>query len=103
MAIHIIFSTGLRAWMSDSLARGAQREAMIEALVGRNFAPGVARGLVDAFVSAQAAGRPLPEHTVWLDVEAPRYGYETARIALGHLIRGWRPRDSRLATAAAVP
>jgi prolyl 4-hydroxylase len=86
MAIHINFSTGLRAWMTDNLARGARREVMIEGLVGRNFEPDVARGLVDAFVSAHTAGQPMPEHTVRLDMEAPRYVYETPRIAPGHLI-----------------
>lgn len=89
MAIHINFSTGLRAWITDNLARGAQREVMIEGLVGRNFEPDVARGMIDAFVSAHAAGRPLPEHTVRLDTQAPRYVYETPRIAPSHLIRAY--------------
>jgi prolyl 4-hydroxylase len=87
MAISVNLSTGLRAWITDNLARGAPPAAVIEALVGRNFEPDVARGVVDAFVSAHAAGRPLPEHGVRLDMEAPHYVYEPPRIAPGHLIR----------------
>jgi prolyl 4-hydroxylase len=87
MAITINLSTGLRAWITDNLARGAPPAAMIEALVGKQFEPHVAHGLIDAFVSAQEAGRPLPEASVRLDIDAPHYVYETPRIAPGHLIR----------------
>jgi prolyl 4-hydroxylase len=87
MAITINLSTGLRAWINDNLARGAPPTAMIEALVGKQFEPHIARGLIDAFIGAQEAGRPLPEHGVRLDMEAPRYEYETPRIAPGNLIR----------------
>ncbi|MDR3415238.1 MAG: 2OG-Fe(II) oxygenase [Nevskia sp.] len=87
MAINVNLSIGLRAWIADNLARGAPPAAMIEALVSRNFDPAVAGGLIDAFISAQAGGRPLPELKVRLDMEAPRYVYEAPRIAPGHVIR----------------
>jgi prolyl 4-hydroxylase len=86
MAITVTLSTGLRAWITDNLSRGAPRATMIETLVGRDFDPRIARGLVDAFVSAHADGRPLPEHSVALDMEAPRYQYETPRIGAGNVI-----------------
>jgi prolyl 4-hydroxylase len=86
MAITVTLSNGLRAWITDNLNRGAPRAAMIEALVGREFDYHVAHGLVDAFVNAQVAGQPLPQHSVMLDVEAPRYRYETPRIAAGTVI-----------------
>jgi prolyl 4-hydroxylase len=86
MAIVINVSSGLRRWIIDNLARGAPRAAMIEHLVGRNFEPDVACGLVDAFCSAHVAGQPLPEQSVQLNLEAPPYVREPPRIASGHII-----------------
>lgn len=87
MTITVALSTGLRNWITDNLQRGNSPTAMIEALVHQKFEPRVARGLVDAFISAHAAGAPPPEHTVKLDMPAPEYQYETPRIASGNVIR----------------
>lgn len=87
MAITVNISAGLRAWLSESLARGAPRRVLIEALVDKNFEPRLAQALVDAFCSAHAAGQPLPEHSIRLGLEPPPYVPEPARIAPGHLIR----------------
>jgi prolyl 4-hydroxylase len=87
MSIIVNLPASMRIWITENLARGTPPAAMIEALVGRNLEPAVARGVIDAFCSAHAAGRALPEHSVRLDMEAPRYVYETPRIAPGHLIR----------------
>jgi len=86
MPMTVNLSTGLRAWIIDNLGRGAPPAALVDALVGREFAPDIARGLVNAFVSARAAGRPLPEHRVHLDLEVPPYQYEKPRIAAGNVI-----------------
>jgi prolyl 4-hydroxylase len=87
MSITVALSTGLRNWITDNLRRGNSPTALIETLVGQKFEPRIARGLVDAFVSARAAGAPPPEHTVKLDMTAPEYQYETPRIAPGNAIR----------------
>jgi hypothetical protein len=58
---------------------GGPRAAMTETLIGKNFAPGLARGVVEAFMSAHADGRPQPENCVRLDMDAPPYVYETPR------------------------
>jgi prolyl 4-hydroxylase len=87
MTITVALSTGLRNWITDNLQRGNSPTAMIEALVNQKFEPRVARGLVDAFVSAHAAGTAPPEHAVKLDIAAPEYQYETPRIAPGNVIR----------------
>jgi prolyl 4-hydroxylase len=87
MSITVTLSTGLRNWITDNLQRGNSPTAMIEALVNQKFEPQVARGLVDAFVSARTAGNPPPEHTVKLDVVAPEYQYEKPRIVPGNVIR----------------
>jgi prolyl 4-hydroxylase len=88
MTITVALSTGLRNWITDNLQRGNSPDAMIETLVvSQKFEPRIARGLVDAFVSARAAGTPPPEHTVKLDTPAPEYQYETPRIAAGNVIR----------------
>src|ERR1700761_1189208 len=86
MPITVSLSTGLRAWITDNLNRGSPPASLIEALVARKFDHNIARGVIDAFICAQAAGKPLPEHSVELDVEAPRYQYEPPRIAAGNVI-----------------
>jgi len=86
MTITVNLSTGLRAWITDNLDRGASPASLIDALVGRQFEPRIARGVIEAFVGARSAGRPSPEHSVELQMEAPRYEYETPRIAMGSVI-----------------
>jgi prolyl 4-hydroxylase len=87
MSITVNLPTGLRTWFTENLARGTPPAAMIQALIGRNLEPAIARGVVDAFLGAHAAGRALPEHSVRLETAAPAYVYEAPRIAPGHLIR----------------
>jgi prolyl 4-hydroxylase len=87
MTITVALSTGLRNWLTDNLQGGNSPTAMVQALVNQKFEPRIARGLVDAFVSAHAAGAPPPEHTVELDMAAPEYLYEAPRIAQGNVIR----------------
>lgn len=86
MAMTITLSVGLRAWISDNLARGAPTGAMVDVLVGKNFEPSVARALIEAFAAARAAGRPAPAHSVQLDLPTERPVAEPPRIALGHRI-----------------
>jgi prolyl 4-hydroxylase len=95
MSTIVNLPTGLRTWITENLARGTPPAAMIEALVGRKLEPAVARGVIDAFCSAHAAGRALPEHSLRLEIAPPSYVYETARIAPGHLIRAGE-RDIRV-------
>jgi prolyl 4-hydroxylase len=87
MPIVVNVSTGLRSWIIDNLARGAPRAAMIEHLVGKHFEPDVARGLVDAFFGAHAAGQAMPGQSVPLNLETAPYVREPPRIAPGHIIR----------------
>lgn len=87
MSITVAVSTGLRAWLSNCLQENRSPNLMIDALVARQFDPQIAAALVRAFFDARAAGRPLPEHIVHLDVAAPEYQYETPRIASGNVIR----------------
>jgi prolyl 4-hydroxylase len=86
MSITVTLSTGLRAFVTDSLKRGQAPAALIEALIGNRIEARVAKAVVDAFLSAQAAGAPLPEHSIQLDMEAPRYQYEPARMAAGNVL-----------------
>jgi prolyl 4-hydroxylase len=87
MAITVALSTGLRNWITDNLRRGNSPAAMAEVLVKQEFEAHIARGLVEAFASAHAAGTALPEHSVKLDVAAPEYQYEPPRIAAGNVLR----------------
>jgi prolyl 4-hydroxylase len=87
MSITITLSTGVRAFITDGLEHGKAPAALIAALVGNRVEPRIAQGVVDAFVSARATGAPLPEHSVELDMPAPRHHYEPARIAAGNVLR----------------
>lgn len=87
MSITLAISSGLRAWLTDGLRQNLSPTLMVDALIARQFDPQVATGLVTAFFGARAAGQPLPEHTVRLDVPAPKYEYEAPRIASGNVIR----------------
>ncbi len=87
MSITLALSPGLRDWLAEGLQQNLSPSLMVDALIARQFDPQIAAGLVQAFFSARAAGRPLPEHTVRLDVAAPEYQYETPRIASGNCIR----------------
>jgi prolyl 4-hydroxylase len=86
MSITVTLSSGLRAFIIDSLQRGQPPAAVIEALIGNSFEPCIARGLVNAFLSARAAGGPPPEYSLELEMEAPRYRYEPPRIAAGNVL-----------------
>jgi prolyl 4-hydroxylase len=86
MSITVTLSTGLRAFIIDGLQRGQPPAAVIEALVGNSLEPRIAKGVVNAFLSARAAGAPPPEHSLELDMEAPRYLYEPPRIAAGNVL-----------------
>ena len=86
MSITVTLAPALRDWLAGNLARGTSPAAMIEALVARQFEPRVAQGLIAAFVDAQAAGLPLPQHSVELGIELPAYDYGTPRIAAGNVI-----------------
>ena len=102
MAIVVNVSAGLRSWIIDNLVRGAPPAAMIEHLVGKHFEPDVARGLVNAFFSAHAAGQALPECSVSLDLETPRYEREAPRISPGHSIRAGN-REIRVLQRLQIP
>jgi prolyl 4-hydroxylase len=95
MSITITLSSGLRAFITDGLRHGQPPAALIAALVGNSIEPGVARGVVDAFVSAHASGMPLPEHSVELEMAAPPYQYEPSRIAPGNVLHA-AGRDFRV-------
>ncbi len=86
MAVTIRFSAGLRDWITGQLQRGTPPRIVVEALVAKDFKPEMARGLVEAFVRAQAAGVPPPRDELRLALEAPPYRYETPRISAAHVI-----------------
>src|SRR4029077_584557 len=77
MAINVRLSSELKDWITHNLNRGCAPAALVESMVGQNFDRPVARGLVDAFVTARAAGMPAPEGAVSLEGAAPEYRYET--------------------------
>jgi prolyl 4-hydroxylase len=87
MAINVRLSSELKDWITHNLNRGCAPAALVESMVGQNFDPQVARGLIDAFVAARADGMPPPEGSVILDGATPEYRYETPRLPAGNVVR----------------
>ena len=87
MAINVRLSSELKDWITHNLNRGCAPAALVDSMVGQNFDPQIARGLVDAFVNARAEGTPPPEGSVNLDGSTPEYRYETPRLPAGNVIR----------------
>lgn len=87
MSLTVRLSSELRQWISHNLERGCSPAALVESMVGQKFEPQIARGLIDAFVSARAAGAPLPQDSVELAGDAADYLYETSRLPTGNVLR----------------
>jgi prolyl 4-hydroxylase len=77
MAINVRLSSELKDWITHNLNRGCAPSALIESMVGQNFDTQIARGLVNAFVTARAEGMPPLEGSVTLQAPKPEYRYET--------------------------
>ena len=99
MSILVRLAPDLRSWITHNLERGCNPQDLVTAMIGQQFEPPIAHGLVDAFVRARAMGIEPPEDSVTLDVAAPEYQYEASRlasinvIAVGH---GEAHRDIRI-------
>ena len=64
MSAVIRFSPDLSAWLVKNLDQGCAPAALIETMVAQRMEPGAARTIVQAFVSAIAARRPVPVDSV---------------------------------------
>src|SRR5690349_2910380 len=87
VAINVRLSSELKDWITHNLNRGCAPAALVDSMVGQNFDPRIARGLVDAFLTARAEGAPPPEGSVTLDGATPEYRYETPRLPAGNFVR----------------
>ena len=83
MSVVIQFSPDLGAWIVGSLDGGRTAAEIVQNLADRRIDPRAARGIVDAFVSARQAGRPVPVDSVTIDSGEPDYVYETGRLRTG--------------------
>lgn len=95
MALTVTVPPGFRDWILDNLQRGSEPAAMVQRLVERDFDPRVARGVIETFARAHAAGSPVPQGPVKLELQAPEYAYEKPRMAAGHVLRA-ADRDVRV-------
>jgi prolyl 4-hydroxylase len=86
MNILVRLSPELRGWITHNLERGCVPGDLVSTMVGQQFEPPIAQGLVDAFVRARTAGVDPPDDSVTLDVPAPQYEYETPRLPPGRAI-----------------
>jgi len=90
MSISVRLSPELRGWISNNLQRGCAPADLVATMIGQQFEPPIAQGLVDAFVRARVSGVELSDEAVTLDVAPPtylqEYLYETPRLPRGNAI-----------------
>jgi prolyl 4-hydroxylase len=86
MNILVRLSPELRGWITHNLERGCVPGDLVNTMVGQQFEPPIAHGVVDAFVRARTAGVDPPDDSVTLDVPVPPYEYETPRLLPGRVI-----------------
>jgi prolyl 4-hydroxylase len=55
-------------------------------MVSQNFEPRVAQAVIGAFVSARAAGLPVPGESLDIELDESEYIYEPRRLARGNVI-----------------
>jgi prolyl 4-hydroxylase len=87
MAFTVNLSSELRGWILHNLDRGCPPGDLVDNMISQRFEPQIARGLVDAFVSARNLGAAPPTSSVAIDLPEAGYQYEAPRIATGNLIR----------------
>ena len=87
MPISVKLSSELRNWIAHNLSRGCAPGTLVESMIGQNFEPQIAEGLIATFVKARAAGEPPPADSVVLEHSSPEYHYETSRLAPGNVVR----------------
>jgi prolyl 4-hydroxylase len=73
VSMEIRFLPELSRWLVQGLDRGLAPTALVKTMVDERMQPAVAQTIVDAFVDARRAGRPVPVDaiTVESDVEVP--------------------------------
>lgn len=87
MALTVNLSSELRGWIIHNLDRGCPPGDLVDSMISQRFEPQIARGLVDAFVSARASGAAPPTRSVAIDMPEAGYQYDAPRIPSGNLIR----------------
>ncbi len=70
MSLVIHFSPDLGSWLTENLDGGRQPDALIETMIAEQMEPAVAHAIVDAFLSARRAKRPVPVDSITVDEAA---------------------------------
>ena len=85
------FSPELSAWIQHNLERGCVEQDLVKSMCTQGFQPGLAEGLIAAFVRARREGIAPPRDTLTLDgldeADGGEYRYETPRMPAGPVIR----------------
>jgi prolyl 4-hydroxylase len=64
------FLPELSRWLVDGLDKGQPPAALVQTMIGQRMEPAVAHAIVDEFVRARRAGRPVPVDSIVLEYEA---------------------------------
>jgi prolyl 4-hydroxylase len=103
VSLLIHFSPDLGVWLTENLDRGCAPAALVRTMMEQRMESRVAQAIVDAFVLARRAQRPVPTDSVELEEEqAPEYACDPPRLAAGTRIRT-RDREVRVVARADSP
>jgi prolyl 4-hydroxylase len=80
------FSPDLGAWLVQGLAGGSLPAVLVDTMVQERMDRTVARAIVDAFVAARLAGKPVPVDAITIDEKAADYVYEAPLLPAGSRI-----------------
>jgi prolyl 4-hydroxylase len=86
MALTVNLSSELSGWIIHNLDRGCLPADLVDNMISQRFEPQIARGLVDAFVTARASGTAPPTSSIAIDLPEAGYHYEAPRIGTSNLI-----------------
>lgn len=87
MSAVIRFSPDLSDWLVKNLDRGSAPAALIETMIAQRMEPDAARGIVQAFVSAIQARRPVPVDSVPLAESQSNLEPQPPRIKGGPVLK----------------
>jgi prolyl 4-hydroxylase len=87
MSTVIRFSPDLSDWLVKNLDQGCTPAALIETMVAQRMEPGAARTIVQAFVSAIAARRPVPVDSVPLAEQDSKLEPQPPRLKDGPVLK----------------
>jgi prolyl 4-hydroxylase len=83
MSAVVRFLPELGRWLLEGLAEGRPPAVLLKTMIDERMEPVVAQAIVDAFVAARRAGRPVPLDAVTIDDDVPVFVRERSLLPPG--------------------